>query len=154
MNYRCNGIVNGKFANFDLVKEKGKDRNKGTWMPIYIYIYCDIHASLPQGNMMFEVIKRRLSNFLVLTTLYFAWSYKFVTGKTNSTLLSKLFIVFDNVYIVYFCVYICTCVWTRESERERASNMFSQFSCVGTQMNTNIVYQFFLYFFFAHPQIE
>ena len=96
----------------------------------YIYIYCDIHASLPQGNMIFEVIKRRLlRHFLVLTTLYFAWSYKFVTGKSNSTLSSKLFIVFDNVYIVYFCVYMYMCVNKRKQKRESIKHVLPVFLC-------------------------
>ena len=74
---------------------------------------------------MFEVIKRRLLlSFLLLTSLILAWSL-FVTGKSSSTLFSNLFIVFDNVYMIYLeaiashlcCLFLYVCVSARERER-------------------------------------
>ena len=145
MNYRYNGIVNGKFANFDLVKEKGKDRNKGTWMPIYIYILWYSRLSSTSQHDVWGKSRDASSVIFLYLPLYILhgatslWQVKVIAPFSLSYLL------YLTMYILFISVYICTCVWTRESERERASNMFSQFSCVGTQMNTNIVYQF-LYF--------
>ena len=50
--------------------------------------------SLPQGNMRFELKRGKLLGFLVLTTLFIAWSL-FFTSKTKSS----TFLFFNKFYI-------------------------------------------------------
>ena len=61
------------------MKPQTTQTDQPTRMHIYIYIYCDIHMSLPQDNMRFEVSKRSLLGFLVLTIL--AWNLFLTSGK-------------------------------------------------------------------------
>lgn len=97
------------------------------WLRVYIYVYCEIQASLPQGKMRYEVVKRNtLLCFLVLTTLFLAWSL-FFTGKIEQ----KLFFFPVNFYVVWhvykaiawsfvLLVYLCVCVWRIKREIWRA----------------------------------
>ena len=134
MNYKCNGIEKRQFR--QLWPGKGKKNMAANilWIVIFARLLHKATWCLRWSRDASSVIFLYLPLYILhgATSL---WQVKVIAPFSLSYLM----------YILFISVYICTCVWTRESKRERASNMFSQFSCVGTQMNTNIVYQF-LYF--------
>ena len=70
--------------------------------------------------MAFELKKRRLLSFLILSTLFLAWSL-FVTGK-SITLFSNFTLYLTCIYLeavaLHLCLFLCT---LRETERERES---------------------------------